>query len=59
MSDDNTLSPVFTHLHVHSEYSLTDGAISISKLIEEVKKEGTLTSLLPIRVICTGLWSFI
>ena len=30
----------FAHLHVHSEYSLTDGAIRIKKLIAKVKEFG-------------------
>jgi len=28
----------FTHLHLHSEYSLLDGAISISKLLKRCKE---------------------
>ena len=30
----------FVHLHVHTEYSLLDGAIRIDKLVEKVKKLG-------------------
>ena len=30
----------FVHLHVHSEYSLLDGACRIPKLIEQVKAMG-------------------
>lgn len=30
----------FTHLHVHSEYSLSDGSIRISQLLERVKELG-------------------
>ena len=30
----------FTHLHVHSEYSLLDGACKIEKLVERVKELG-------------------
>ena len=30
----------FTHLHLHTEYSLLDGANKISNLVEEVKKLG-------------------
>lgn len=28
----------FVHLHVHTEYSLLDGAIKIDELLEQVKK---------------------
>ncbi|MBI4579281.1 MAG: DNA polymerase III subunit alpha [Planctomycetes bacterium] len=30
----------FTHLHVHSDYSLLDGAARIDKLVEKVKAQG-------------------
>ena len=30
----------FTHLHVHSQYSLLDGAADISRMIKKVKKNG-------------------
>ena len=30
----------FTHLHLHTEYSLLDGANKITNLVEEVKKLG-------------------
>lgn len=30
----------FVHLHMHTEYSLLDGAIRINKLVENVKKSG-------------------
>ena len=30
----------FVHLHLHTEYSLLDGACRISKLMEQVKKNG-------------------
>ncbi|MCK9322050.1 MAG: PHP domain-containing protein, partial [Bacteroidales bacterium] len=32
--------PEFTHLHVHSQYSILDGAASISALINKVKSSG-------------------
>ena len=32
--------PEFTHLHVHTQYSLLDGAAPIDKLMAEVKKDG-------------------
>lgn len=31
---------MFTHLHVHSEYSLLDGLIKIDALLDEVKRQG-------------------
>ena len=30
----------FSHLHVHTQYSLLDGAASIQKLFEKVKEDG-------------------
>ncbi len=30
----------FTHLHVHSQYSILDGAIRINQLIDKVKEDG-------------------
>ncbi|MCF8129068.1 MAG: DNA polymerase III subunit alpha [Deltaproteobacteria bacterium] len=32
--------PPFVHLHVHTEYSLLDGAIRVDRMLEKVKKEG-------------------
>ncbi len=32
--------PEFTHLHVHTQYSLLDGAAPIDKLIYAVKNDG-------------------
>lgn len=41
MTDENSLNPRhLAHLHVHSEYSLLDGANRISDLIQKVKAEG-------------------
>lgn len=34
------MSQHFTHLHVHSEYSLLDGAITLPKLVDHAKKQG-------------------
>ena len=36
----NQEKPALTHLHVHTEYSLIDGASRISDLIEAVKAMG-------------------
>ena len=30
----------FVHLHVHTEYSMLDGAAKISELVEEVARQG-------------------
>jgi len=38
------MSQEFTHLHVHTEFSLLDGAIGLKKLIQQAKSQG-LTSL--------------
>jgi DNA polymerase III subunit alpha len=32
--------PSFAHLHIHSEYSLSDGAIKISEMIDKVASQG-------------------
>lgn len=34
------MAQTFVHLHIHSEYSLSDGSIRIDKLIEQTKKFG-------------------
>lgn len=34
------MSEHFTHLHLHTEYSLLDGAITLPKLVEHAKKQG-------------------
>jgi DNA polymerase-3 subunit alpha len=34
-------APNFTHLHVHSHYSLLDGAIRINELVETAKEHGS------------------
>ncbi|MBI2352743.1 DNA polymerase III subunit alpha [Candidatus Dependentiae bacterium] len=34
------MSSTFTHLHVHTEYSLLDGAITLPKLIDQAKAQG-------------------
>lgn len=37
----------FVHLHVHSEYSLLDGACRIEKLAERIKELGRTPSRSP------------
>ena len=32
--------PVFSHLHVHTQYSLLDGAASIKSLVKKAKADG-------------------
>ena len=34
----------FTHLHVHSQYSILDGAASVSALVNKAKKDGVETA---------------
>ena len=34
------MAPEFVHLHVHSEFSMLDGAIRIPQLVEHVDKMG-------------------
>jgi DNA polymerase-3 subunit alpha len=38
MSEDNTGR--FVHLHVHTEYSLLDGAIRIDSMLQRAKEDG-------------------
>ena len=38
--EDRTESLPFTHLHVHTEYSLLDGSAKISELVQRVKELG-------------------
>ncbi len=40
MTDTSTQSPHFTHLHVHTEYSLLDGSNKISEYVARVKELG-------------------
>ncbi len=39
-SSENKYGPRFVHLHVHTEYSLLDGAARISKLVKIAKEQG-------------------
>jgi len=34
------IMPVFSHLHVHTQYSLLDGAASIKSLVKKAKADG-------------------
>ena len=40
MSDEPKNTPQFTHLHLHTEYSLLDGANKIKALAKKVKELG-------------------
>ena len=40
MSEEPTSKPQFTHLHLHTEYSLLDGANKIKALATKVKEQG-------------------
>ena len=42
----------FTHLHVHTEYSLLDGSNKIKEYVKRVKDLGMLQS--PITALCTA-----
>lgn len=50
---------MFTHLHLHTEYSLLDGACRINQLVLKAKELGMQSLLLRIMVICMGLLIFI
>lgn len=40
MSEEPKLKPQFTHLHLHTEYSLLDGANKIKALAKKIKEQG-------------------
>ena len=48
----------FVHLHVHSEYSLLDGACRIPKLIEQVKAMGQTAVALTDHGVMYGAYPF-
>ncbi len=48
----------FTHLHVHSEYSLLDGLIKIPDLVEKVKDLGMDSVALTDHGVAYGLYEF-
>ena len=48
----------FTHLHVHTEYSLLDGACRIPKLIEQVKAMGQTAVALTDHGVMYGAYPF-
>ncbi|PLX08947.1 MAG: DNA polymerase III subunit alpha [Marinilabiliales bacterium] len=50
--------PDFTHLHVHSQYSILDGAASIPALIEKVKSSGMSALALTDHGIMLGIKEF-
>ena len=47
-------APDFVHLHVHSEYSLLDGANRIGDLVEACRKDGQGALALTDTATCTG-----
>ena len=49
---------MFTHLHVHSEYSLTDGLSNIKELVSKVKSLGMTACALTDHGTAAGLVSF-
>lgn len=42
----------FTHLHVHTEYSLLDGSNKIQEYVARVKEPGWTVRLLRIMALC-------
>ncbi len=40
MSEEPKHTPQFTHLHLHTEYSLLDGANKIKALAQKIKEQG-------------------
>jgi len=51
-------SDAFVHLHVHSEYSLLDGACRISNLMEQVKAVGQTAVALTDHGVMYGVMPF-
>ncbi len=48
----------FAHLHVHTEYSMLDGAAKIKKLISEVKAQGQKSVAITDHGYCFGAYEF-
>lgn len=48
----------FAHLHVHTEYSMLDGAAKIKKLIPEVKAQGQNAVAITDHGYCFGAYEF-
>mgnify|MGYP002569081189 CR=1 FL=1 len=44
----------FTHLHVHTEYSLLDGAARIGDLVARAKELGMTSLLSHTTALCSG-----
>ena len=44
----------FTHLHLHTEYSLLDGACRIPKLVERIKALGMTSCAITDHGVCQG-----
>jgi len=49
---------MFTHLHLHSEYSLLDGLIKIKPLIKKVKEMGMTSCAITDHGVMYGLYEF-
>ena len=59
---DNSLtagSSGFVHLHVHTEYSLLDGAAKIDKLFDTVKKKGMTAVAITDHGVMYGVYQFL
>ena len=49
----------FTHLHVHTEYSLLDGASKIDELVARTKELGMDSIAITDHGVCMAWWTFI
>ena len=47
----------FTHLHLHTEYSLLDGACRIEPLMERVKELGQTAAVLTACLTISNSWA--
>lgn len=48
----------FTHLHLHTEYSLLDGACRIEQLMDEVQRLGQTSVAVTDHGVCTASSTF-
>ena len=57
-SENNKQGRDFVHLHIHTEYSLLDGACRIDQLMDRVKECGQTAIACTDHGVCTAVCSF-
>ena len=58
MAEENTKTPPFVHLHVHTEYSMLDGLNRIPKLVKKVKESGMNAVAISDHGVMYGVYDF-